>query len=193
MNKAAEIIQKTVFNTGDRYVIEKNKKLLFLFLAAGWMKMDPQRILNELNLETWKTRVNAGIIQQYEYDLMVQAEKGGDCDVCRKPWKKEEIKIDGKIVTWYYRPACKCYQRCIYCGRFLIVETKERMTGCRYCHDIECWRLIQSSKETPDGEVRKGRYRKCKGILELKIPDHGGYTVYECNQCGYTVKHEIIV
>ena len=194
MNKAMEIIQKTEFSHEDRSKILSDKIASIFCFVCGLMKTTPQRILSEINIDTWKPRVNAGSIEQYEYDLIVKAEKGGVCDACEKSWKREEIKINEKVATWYYRPACTCYPRCIYCGRFLIVETKEKMGGCRYCGEIECYRIIGGNKKTPDGEkVKKSKRRKCTGHLKLKPLDHGGFTVYECDRCGFTVKKEIIV
>ena len=194
MKKIGDIINKEVFDGEDRRVIHNNEPMRWLFLVSGLMKSTPQKILMELDLKTWEQRANVGIIERYEYDLIVQAEKGGKCDACGKPWKREEIKINGKIITWVYRPSCTCYPRCIYCQRYLIMETKERMASCRYCGEVTCTRIVANRKRTPDGEWIEGKGRSsCTGIMELKLLNHGGNTVYECNKCGYTIKRKIIV
>ena len=199
MVKAVDLLQKEIFNSEDRQIIIGNLRTRLLFMVCGLMKTTPHHFLQELNLSTWEMRRRVGIIDSFEYNLIVMMEKGGNCDLCNKPWKKTEIKIfnEGKkkdeIITWYYQPNCTCYQRCIYCHRWLIVETKEHMKSCRYCGVIGCQQVIRPKIKNPNGEwTTRKETKPCTGIMELETIDHGGFTIYECNKCGHVIKRKIV-
>ncbi len=214
MDEIKSILEKQVFDHEDRKEILKDPRLKIMFMIAGLMKTTPQQLLSiENSLRIWEQRYNEGLIESWEFEIYKKEHSGGKCDVCQKPWKKKEVKIDIQkkdseekeqiVIAYHYQPNCTCYMRCYFCNRFLIIETKSKLTYCRYCSGVlrngkvkypGCWQVTREKKQTPDGQWITGKkMRNCTGAMHLKAEGHGEYTVYECSQCGYILKKRIIV
>lgn len=54
--------------------------------------------------------------------LFQKENEGGQCNRCKKEWKKIEFK-NLYLIGTYYQPDCFCYNRCINCHAWLYYET----------------------------------------------------------------------
>jgi len=201
-----EIIKKPNLTFENMTQIRNNRKLKLLFDVCEVFHLHPANIFD---LESWAMVEKAGGIDLFELSIEEMYYTGGTCDICEKPWKKVDVKIydekkdnEGNIIdpVWYishYQPDCKCYPRCIYCNRFLIIERKKKLAGCSYCGDngIICWKNRYIPAKDENGNVdnnKKGRWRKCTGVLVLQEVQEG-YTVMKCTQCENEIRKEIII
>lgn len=145
---------------------------------SNWLEF----VKSRSTLSVFAHQEKANVISLEELYFIEKEFKGGECDNenCRKPWKKikTEVEINKKKITHtFYQPSCTCYPRCFVCGRYLIIELKKELPGCRYC--------FGSAALTCNRWIKRGR-AKCNGVLELK--DKYGW--YECNTCGKRVLPE---
>ena len=158
-------------------------------------------LFKRTDLETWYIASNAGVydrtygeIDQLALYIEQMYQQGGKCDVCEKLWKKIETKIKNYIM-FHYEPDCKCYPRCYFCNRWMILEVKRQQGGCVYCgrDGIRCWKIVPVTKKDESGNVTKtNKWKKCKGILKLQ-PVENGCTIYKCTECDFILRKEIII
>jgi len=185
--KTNEIIQLEKFSPEVRKKIMDDKKLLYLFFAAGIFKTTPKSLLNRLSLESWAIAEKAGAVDLLDLQIAEMQEKGGECDKCKKPWRKVEIKAKDIVICSCYEPSCTCYCRCMICHNWLIAELKTGEDHCRNCarsnpyHKtiISCL-YYNKTKNKKGEEYITG---KCTGEMIL-FRNNKGITEYVCTENG---------
>lgn len=196
-------LNMTDFTKQELEIINKRGREKFIDIIRNH---EDSKLWNRTDLEGWKVLSDSGIIHRRYgeidvYFLYVEEmeQQGGECDICGIAWKKNETIIlkdtKNELRLINYQPGCKCYPRCVWCGRWLILERKNKMGGCYYCgpNGIKCWRLKPGMKQDENGDVKPtGKMQKCKGRLRLQSAKDG-YTVMKCDVCGFEWKKEILI
>lgn len=62
--------------------------------------------------------------------------EGGDCWICKKPWKRKEFDNDF-LCGFYYVPVCECFIRCPACKAELYdlqYKYNQKLEYCDNCH-----------------------------------------------------------
>lgn len=128
-------------------------------------------------LESYERRGRSDLYELLKLELF-----GGDCPVCKKPFRAKKIidvrlKNEGELISEFYEPSCHCYPVCPICKRSLHWEFFEGEHTCRHCGSFLCQKVYEKTEYT-EGRKRAVSKNRCGGVI---VFEKGGWA---CRKCG---------
>jgi hypothetical protein len=101
---------------------------------------------------------------------------GGECPVCKKPFKR--VDVQNKWVSYtYYIPACSCFPQCPLCSRLMHHEVMSTSKYCTHCGPIRCFEKTETTQRDEETGRKAKKIVRCTGRLVARMK------YWQCDTC----------